>query len=180
MADDPTPTDPYEAVLADMKAKIVQLQQAVAAIESLRSGRASTNQELSPGTATLVVSQVVPGMFHGMSIVEAVKQLLAMRKKPLGTPEITEAIIAGGVVFSTATPGNTVGSVLHREASKTGGGVVSVGRGTWALPSWYSNPGRFQKKRVVGASPDDPNAEVADAGDMIRQAEENVGNTLTR
>jgi hypothetical protein len=148
MSDLPSSNDPYEAVLADMKSKIAQLQQAVATIEAIRAGQPMSNQEVSPSTPTSANTQILPGMFHGMSILEASKQLLAMRKKPLGTPEITEGIIAGGVVFSTATPGNTVGSVLHREANKPGGGsVVSVGRGTWGLPAWYSNPGRFQKKK---------------------------------
>ena len=99
-------------------------------------------------------------MFHGLSIADAVKQLLAMRKKPLGTQEITESIIAGGVVFSTDTPANTVGSVLHRHSSKVGD-VISVGRGTWGLAAWYPNSGRFKKRRAVDLStPDDPKGNV--------------------
>ncbi len=146
MATDTQSSDPYDAVLADLKAKIAQLQQAVASIEAIRSGQPVGNADNNSSSITGTPTQITPGMFHGMSIVEAVKQLLAMRKKALGTPEITESIIAGGVVFSGETPGNTVGSVLHREAMKPTGGVISVARGMWALPAWYSNPGRFRKK----------------------------------
>jgi hypothetical protein len=159
MADDPISSDPYDAVLADIDAKIAQLLQTKASIEAVRSGKTISNQEVNNGAAAPSGTQVTAGMFHGMSIVEAVKQLLTMRKKALQTPEITEAIIAGGVVFSTETPGNTVGSVLHRESVKPNGGVISVGRGTWALPTWYSNPGRFRKAKVPGEAPEvDKNA----------------------
>jgi len=150
MANDPTSSDPYDAVLADIDAKIAQLLQTKASIEAVRSGKTINNQEVSGTAPSSTGSQVTPGMFHGMSIVEAVKQLLTMRKKALGTPEITESIIAGGVVFSTETPANTVGSVLHRESVKPSGGIISVGRGTWALPAWYSNPGRFRKTKTPG------------------------------
>ena len=155
MAEETASGDAYDIVLADLRDKRAQLDHAIAAIEAIKSGISTTAQPL--GTPIVIPSstQVTAGMFHGMSIVEAVKQLLAFRKKPLGTQEITEAITVGGVVFSTDTPANTVGSVLHREANKpSGAGIVSVGRGTWALPAWYSNPGRFQKKRA-GVEPEE-------------------------
>src|ERR1700733_4136725 len=146
MANDALPSDPYDAVVADIDAKIAQLQQAKAAILAVRSGQTIVNQELNSESPAPNNSQITAGMFHGMSIVEAGKQLLTIRKKALGTPEIPEAIIAGGVVFSGSTPTNTVGSVLHRESVKPSGGVISVGRGTLALPAWYSTPGRFRKQ----------------------------------
>ena len=155
MAEEPSSGDAYDIVLADLKAKRAQLDHAIAAIEAIKSGNTNSIQPFGQSAVPIPATEVTPGMFHGMSIVEAVKQLLAMRKKPLGTQEITEAITTGGVVFSTDTPANTVGSVLHRESNKaTGAGIVSVSRGTWALPAWYPNPGRFQKKRAAsGADP---------------------------
>lgn len=173
MSDLPPQGDPYEAVLADLRGKIAQLQQAVAAIEAIRAGQPLPNQGDSAGSQSPVGTQVTAGMFHGMSIVEAVKQLLAMRKKPMGTQEIMEAIREGGVVFSTDTPANTVGSVLHREASKPQGTVISVGRGTWALPGWYPNPGRFQKKgrgTVAEATPDSVEATALPEGEDVVSA----------
>lgn len=155
MADNAPLLDPYDAVLADLESKRAQIEQAIAAIKAIRAGQPLPNQEVGSGAAAPSGTQVQPGMFHGMSIVEAVKQLLTMRKRALGTQEITESIIAGGVVFSTDTPANTVGSVLHRESSKPSAGVISVGRGTWALPSWYPNPGRFQKKKATESVPED-------------------------
>jgi HB1, ASXL, restriction endonuclease HTH domain len=156
MAEETTSGDPYDIVLADLKVKRAQLDQAIAAIEAVKSGISQSSQMIVQAPISTPSGEITPGMFHGMSIVEAVKQLLAMRKKPLGTQDITEAIISGGVVFSTDTPANTVGSVLHRESNKaTGAGIVSVSRGTWALPGWYPNPGRFQKKKAAEAPTDD-------------------------
>lgn len=148
MAEETTSGDPYDVVLADLKAKRAQLDQAIAAIEAVRSGISQSNQEPSFVGGAGLSNQIQPGVFHGMSILEASKRLLDMRKKALGTQEITEALKEGGVVFSTETPGNTVGSVLHREASKANGTVISVGRGTWALASGVSNPGRFRRKTL--------------------------------
>lgn len=142
--------DAYSIVLADLRAKRAQIDSAIAAIEALSGLNSSQAQSAFQDPSAGRNGQLTPGMFHGMSIVDAVKQLLAMRKKPMGTGEITADLQEGGVVFSTETPGNTVGSVLHRESSKAvGAGILSVGRGTWALPAWYSNPGRFQKKKAA-------------------------------
>jgi hypothetical protein len=79
----------------------------------------------------------------------------------------------GVVVFSTDTPGNTVGSVLHRQ-TRIGSGIISVGRGTWALDEWYPNPGRFRKKGAdksgEGESVEPTDAEI----DAIREEAANA------
>ena len=171
MAEDQTSDNAYDVVLADLEKQLERVQNAIAAIKALRGQHIDNNQGVKGVGQTPSDGPIAPGTFHGMSIADAVKQLLASRKKPLGTQEITESIMAGGVVFSTDTPANTVGSVLHRQATKVGD-IISVGRGKWALAAWYPNPDRFRKKRVIGAAAEDPNATVVDAGDMIRQAEE--------
>lgn len=96
-----------------------------------------------------------------MTIPEAVKQLLAMKKQPLETMVITRALQDGGIAFSTVTPNNTVGSVLNRQAAK-GDEIISVGRGKWALAAWYPNPSRFKKK----ADKID-NHEIEDGSDLV-------------
>jgi hypothetical protein len=158
MAEEPTSGDPYDVVLADLKAKRTQIDQAIVAIEALRGVGTMENQEIGSRRSPPAGGEVTSGMFHGLNIADAVKQLLAMRKKPLGTQEITESIKAGGVVFSTDTPANTVGSILHRQSAKVGD-VISVGRGTWGLAAWYPNPGRFQKKRAASENTPKGNGE---------------------
>lgn len=160
MAEETSSGDPYDIVLADLKAKRAQIDQAIAAIEAIKGGIQPQNQSLNAGLPSPSSTQITPGTFHAMSIVEATKQLLAIRKKPLNTAEITEAIQVGGVIFSTDNPANTVGSSLHREASRpSGAGIINIGRATWALPNWYSNPGRFQKKKPNAVSEFDAPAE---------------------
>lgn len=162
MSNEPSPTNPYELVLADLKAKRAQIDQAISAIEAIRAGAVT-----SP-IATPVVAGVAEGAnppftnFVGMSIADASKRLLESRRSPLGTQEITAALRTGGVAFTGDTPANTVGSILHRQA-KTVGDIISVGRGMWALASWYSNPGRFQKKKD------------GDNGEVTTEAEEAGG-----
>lgn len=156
MPEDTTSGNAYSVVLADLKAKRAQIDNAIAAIEGMLGLESTVNQQVSQGAVSPPSGEVTPGMFHGMSIAEAVRQLLAMRKKPMGTGDITQAIQVGGVVFTTETPSNTVSSVLNREAAKTTATVVSVGRGLWALPAWYPNPGRFQKKKAATGEAEAP------------------------
>lgn len=146
MAEDTGLPDPYDVVLADLKAKRDQIDQAIAALMALKGQSVQSIQQVSQKVESAEITAVQPGVFLGLTIADAVKRLLTMRKTPLGTQEITEALIAGGVVFTSETPANTVGSVLHRQI-KIGTDVVSVGRGKWALASWFQNPSRFQKKK---------------------------------
>lgn len=133
--------DPYEAVLADLRAKRDQLDQAIAAIESVRGGVPGAGQGTPGGNP---VPAEGPGAFLGMTIVDAAKKLLANRRQPLKNPDIAAAFKAGGLVLQSAEPANTIGSVLTRRANEVGD-VVRIGRGTWGLKEWY--PGRnFNKK----------------------------------
>ena len=128
--------DPYELVLADLRAKRAQIDQAISALENLRGGAAVPKATASIGTESPEMTS-----FVGMNIADAVKRLLELRRTPLGTREITAALITGGLAFSGDKPANTVGSVLHRQA-KTTGEVISVGRGKWALADWHPNLSR--------------------------------------
>jgi hypothetical protein len=79
-----------------------------------------------------------------MTIGDAAKELLQIRKQPLGNSEIYERLRAGGLAFQTATLLNTVGSVLTRRFSDVGD-IVCSGPGTWGLAEWYPNR-NFRKK----------------------------------
>lgn len=152
MAEEPSPNNPYDIVIADLKAKRDQLDVTIASLEAARGPLVNAVQRVTQNHSGDAPEAVRPGAFFGMSIAEAAKQFLASRKSPMGNTDITDALIAGGVVFSGDTPVNTVGSVLHRQANKVGD-VVNVGRGKWGLATWYTNPGRFQKKKAaVGES----------------------------
>lgn len=129
--------DPYAVVLADLRAKREQIDQAIQAIEGIRGALAPPAQ--SPAQGSLADE---PGAFLGMSISEATRKLLLARKKALTNTEIAAGLQAGGLVLNPNDPINTVGSVLTRRFNQTGD-IVRVDRGTWGLKEWY--PGRSFK-----------------------------------
>ena len=66
-------------------------------------------------------------MFLGMSIADAAKKLLAMRKRTMGNVEISRELQAGGLVFSGKDPVNVIGSVLTRRFNDVGDVFTFVG-----------------------------------------------------
>lgn len=139
-------TNPYAAALADLRAKRDQIDQTIAFLEGLQSvavvsaGALSASGAGSPNAESEIVETA--GMFLGMSIVEASKKLLGMRKRTMGNVDIAREIQAGGLKLTGVDPVNVVGSVLTRRFNQVGD-VVKVGRGIWGLKEWY--PGRTFK-----------------------------------
>lgn len=137
-------SDPYSIVLADLKAQRDRIDQAIQAIESVRAGAGSAGA--APVHARTPDGTLGDGAFHGLSISEATKKLLGIRKKQMTNTEILAELKAGGMVMTSADPLNTIGAVLTRRFKETGD-IVRVERGTWGLKDWY--PGRsFNKKRA--------------------------------
>jgi hypothetical protein len=130
--------DPYEIVLADLRAKRDQIDQAIQAIESVRGSAVP-----SKPNGTAVASDTGPpnaaGAFLGMTIADAAKKLLSNRKQAMNNADIAAALKQGGLVMSTNTdPQNMVGSILTRRFDKVGD-IVRIGRGVWGLKEWYPN-----------------------------------------
>lgn len=154
MSSESQQVDPYEVVLADLKAKRDQIDAAIQAIEVLRHGPPSlANPAMAKktiiGGAGLPEESGVdgPGAFLGLTIVDAAIKLLKARRRSLTNAEIVAAFDAGGLILGSEDKLNTVGSVLNRRFNLTGD-IVRVGRGTWGLKVWY--PNRSFKKEVKG------------------------------
>ncbi len=154
-------SDPYEAVIADLVAKRDEMDRAIAFLSGVRALQGgvplSVGVAASPNSDNGIVETA--GMFLGMSIVDAAKKLLAMRKRTMGNVEIAREIQAGGLVLSGKDPVNVVGSVLTRRFNDTGD-IVKVGRGIWGLKEWY--PGRNFKPamKIIQSEPADPFREM--------------------
>lgn len=133
--------DPYEAVLADLRAKRDQLDQTIKFLEGQRDG-ASTPTVANPSQNVTVEG----GAFLGLTIAEAAKKLLATRKTPLGNSDILAGLKAGGLPMQAANPLNIVGSVLYRRFTDVGD-IVRVRRGVWGLAEWYPNRSFKKKER---------------------------------
>src|SRR5580658_6753712 len=134
MPDDTQGIDPYETVLNDLYAQRDRILQAIAAIESVRGGRAAG---AAPGSSMSRQDGPDggidgPGALLGMSIADAAKKVLLARRQPLRNPEIAAFFKAGGLILNSREPANTIGSVLTRRFTEIGD-VVRVGRGTWGL-----------------------------------------------
>lgn len=128
--------DPYEAVLADLRAKRDQLDIAIKAIEATRGGAATAPALTSSSQPASGIEG--PGAFLGLSIVDAAKRLLAAKRQPLRNPEFAAAFKVGGLHLNSNDPVNTIGAVLTRRANEVGD-IVKIGRGTFGLKEWYPN-----------------------------------------
>lgn len=130
--------DPYEAVLADLRAKREQIDQTIKAIEISRgTGGVAAEARAQQHTPPLDNAEVGAGEFLGMSIADAAKKLLSMRKRSMSSAEIAKELTGGGLVMSANTEHhNIVGSVLTRRFQQTGD-IVRVSRGMWGLQEWY-------------------------------------------
>ena len=157
--------DPYDAVLADLRAKREAIDAAIATLESLRDGRLGI---AAPAwQSTFPTKTVEPGddagMFLGMSISDAAKKLLKLRMRALSNAEIMKELQAGGLVLSSNEPQNVIGSVLTRRFGNVGD-IVRVDRGVWGLKEWY--PGRTFKPGVKATTTPAAEADIGAAPDL--------------
>jgi hypothetical protein len=140
-------TDPYAVVLADIDAQIKRLQIAKAAIEAIRGrGGPLPVAEDGPESSASLTSETSlgAGAFLGMTIVDATKKLLGIKRTALNNPAIATYLKAGGLVLNSNDPINTIGAVLTRRYNHVGD-IVRVARGTWGLREWYPHTS-FKKK----------------------------------
>ena len=164
MSDETRGIDPYDAVLSDLRAKRNQIDQAIAAIESLRSGRIVTpengasppaNGNQNPSADARIDG---PGDLLGMSIADAAKKLLANKRTTLKNPEIATLFKAGGLMLNSKDWTNTIGAVLTRRSNEVGD-IVKIGRGTWGLKEWYPNR-NFKKDKDLAKGTEEVVTEV--------------------
>ncbi len=151
--------NPYDAVLNDLRAKREQIDQTIRLLESLRLGDVQPMAPAGAGPDAAAIDKMrqihenQAGMFLGMTIPDAAKKLLTIRRCALGNVEIATALQAGGLVMKSADPVNTVGAVMTRRFQQVGD-IVKVGRGVWGLKEWY--PNRSFKPSTKGANGDSP------------------------
>jgi hypothetical protein len=117
----------YKAVLADLEAKKAQIESAIAAIKMIAAQGGNLSGSAVPAT-------VEPGVFLKMSIPDAAKKLLEIRRQKQSTQAVIDALEAGGLPKSKYT---TVWGILSRRAKKVGD-LINM-QGDWALAEWYPN-----------------------------------------
>lgn len=128
----------YKAVLADLEAKKVQLESAIAAIKMI----AAQGGNITGGA---VPASVEPGVFLKMSIPDATKKLLEITRQKQSTQAVIDALEIGGLPKSKYT---TVWGILSRRAKKVGD-LINM-QGDWALAEWYPN---YRKPKEAESKP---------------------------
>jgi hypothetical protein len=149
MNEQPKP-NPYDAVIADLRAKRDQIDQMIQYLEATKGGVPILAPGMIP-TSTILGSigsssdgaPIPAGTFLGMGIEEGVRSLLRIRKRAMTAQEIASDLLAGGLHLKSETPANTIASVLSR-AFKGGGDIVRISRGQWGLKEWYPTR-RFER-----------------------------------
>lgn len=138
----------YVKVLADLEAKRDALNSAIEGIRKLLNVNA---QMLPDGTVQTITPQLTNGeelrsdTFFGLSLRDAIKKYLAIKKKPQSYREIADALEEGGFQHSSKKLSNTVNTTLGRMAEGDEPEVAKI-RGDWGLAEWY--PGMRQKKAM--------------------------------
>ncbi len=143
----------YTFVLADLKARRDALDKAIAAIEQI-TGQSVAGSVPQSGS---VLEEIRDDSFFGMSIPEATKKLLSLKKRAISTQEIAELLKQGGMTHTSENFANTVGSVLNR-VHKNDGGIVNISRGKWGLAEWYPNRRKINKKQGEAMIEEDQNS----------------------
>lgn len=138
-----SPIDPYDVVLADLRAQRDRIDSAIAALTALRGGGSAAAKPSNDG-AQGASDSISAGALLGMSIADAALKVLTARKRKMTNTEILADLKAGGMVLTSKDPVNVVNSVLNRRF-QSAGDIVRVERGTWGLKVWY--PGRNFKTK---------------------------------
>lgn len=126
-----------QAVIEKLKARIVALQNAVAALEPV----AGELGDIAIAGSAPKAAAIEVDTFIGLNINQAAEKYLQMTGKPAKTTEqIAAALNQGGLKVSLGSV-----STILRRSDKDDSSVTRVGRSLWGLSSWYPNrPRRAQ------------------------------------
>jgi hypothetical protein len=134
----------YEAVLADIEARIARLQATAAGIREL----------MAQGGTTMPPGGSGPKDYLGMSIPEATKKYLTSARAKQSTQDVMKALEEGGLPSSKYS---TVYAILRRREKQVGD-IINM-NGDWALSEWYPN----HRKRTKQEETEEENGQPEEA-----------------
>jgi hypothetical protein len=143
----------YEAVLADIDARIAKLQTTREGIVDIMSAAGIT-----PGTGG-PSGKIAHDAFLSMSIPDATKKYLSMARQKKDTQAIIDALELGGLPRSAYS---TVYAVLRRREKQIGD-IVNL-QGDWALAEWIPN---YRKGKTKGTETETIDEETAKESDQV-------------
>lgn len=173
MSDELSGNDPYDVVIADLLRQRDEIDTAIQAIQRVHT-KVAAGAAGAP-TAPSGARPEASGDFLGLSIAEAAKKLLSLRRRNMTTTEIAEGLKSAGYPMTAAEPGNVVGSVLARRFDNVGD-VVRVARGQWGLLEWYPNRSFRKKDKEGNGKKADPESVPSEHPDLADQIDDLMGN----
>jgi len=138
-----TSPNPYDAAIADLEARIRNMQITLDTLRQLR-GQGDGPGVTGPVTNVRGESEVQHDTFFGMTIADAVRKYLTMMKTTKSTAEIAAALELGGLKHSSKDFPTTVRSILGAREN-----FLRVPNGDWGLVEWYPGMGRGKKAKVA-------------------------------
>jgi hypothetical protein len=138
-------TNPFEAAIAALEARRIQVNSEIDAdITKLKEiGERMAGVALTSGAPMSAPAPIEKDTFYNLSFPEAAKKYLGMvNKKPQSTNAVIDALAKGGLSKAAY---NTMYATLSRR-SKDFGDIINV-NGDWALPEWYGQKPKSNKKR---------------------------------
>jgi len=168
----------YTAVLADLEARRAALDAAIAGVRAvLGQGSSAEVTTLSiPGIRKEGPTRVTPGMFHGLSVSEAARRFLELKKAKQRMKDIVEGIREGGIESSAENFYSNVFTTLQRRKD-----FIRLGK-YWALAEWHptrsgtvptKSTRRSKKARKTGGKSKHISTEKT--RDSIGKSEEKIG-----
>jgi len=138
----------YQVFLADLKRRRDELDAAIATIESLTGASGPV-----AGGATESAT-VESDSFFSLSIQDAAKKFLRIKKRPHSAPQIARALEQGGYIHQSSDFTQTVSTTLLRVWERDGT-IVKLPDKKWGLGEWYGTP----KPRAVKEREENKRAE---------------------
>lgn len=144
----PVESNPYAAVIADLKARRDDIDRIIADLERFAAGTSGSGAVVAQH-----VEQIRPDTFFGHTIPEAAKKYLGMTgRQTRSVEQIADSLLKGGMETNARDFVGTVKAMLRRYEERDGE-VIRVG-GEWGLAEWYPNrPRRRRPSRDAAESP---------------------------
>lgn len=128
----------YTKVLADLEARRAALEATIAGVKALLGqgpieappGGIAAGTPTPRGGEKVIPKDVAPGIFHGMSVAEAARTFLAMKKVKQKTRAICDAMLQGGIESDARDFYSNVYTTLARNKDFFKRGKY------WMLRSW--------------------------------------------
>ncbi len=160
----------YEAVIADLEAKIEHLQATLAGIKAV-AGMGGLGTAPTPGTPTGGGGgKIASDAFFGKSIPEAAVIHLGNVRRKLSTQALMDAMEAGGLPKSKY---NTVYAILRRRESMVGD-IINM-QGEWGLAAWYPNHVKAAKAAAKkGVASEAATGEADEGLDVVSEEEPEI------